>query len=473
MSIFHNLAKYGKRIAIIEDNYNKISYSKLIKESDFISSHIKNRSLILILATNQSECLFGYVGFLRNNHVVMFIDNYISDTNLDKLIDSYHPDFIFIEKSKKYLSKKKLNVILELNKYVLVKNDHLFKKKIHKDLSILLATSGSTGNPKFVRISKKNILLNTISISNFLKINENHKAITTLPMNYTYGLSIINTHIYSGAKIILTDEKIVSKIFWDLLRNTKVTSFGGVPFIYEVLYKLKVEKLNLKYIKYFTQAGGKLSNDLIIKFAEYCKKHKKKFYIMYGQTEATARMSFLPFKYILRKIGSIGKPIKNCKFEIVDKRNNIIDANNKIGNLLFYGNNVSMGYANNYKDLSKSDCNNGILKTGDLASKDKDGFYYIKGRDNRYAKLYGKRINLDDVENELRNKGFINACLEKDEILNVHIVNNKSSFDDKLKEKIMTIIIHFLKINKNIIKIKFINKLPINNYGKTMYKKLD
>ena len=115
----------------------------------------------------------------------------------------------------------------------------------------------------------------------------------------------------------------------------------------------------------------------------------------------------------------------------------------------------------------------GLLRTGDLASKDKDGFYYIQGRDNRYAKLYGKRINLDDVENELRNKGFINACIEKNEILYVYIEFNQSAFNDKLKEKILTIIIHFLKINKNIIKIKFINKSPINNYGKTMYKKLD
>ena len=473
MNIFQNLDKHGKKIAVIENNYNKISYSKLIKNSDFISSYIKNRSLILILANNQSECLSGYVGFLRNNHVVMFIDNDISEINLNILINNYDPDFFFIEKSNKFLFKKNFNIILELKKYVLIKNDHSVKKKIHKDLSMLLATSGSTGNPKFVRISKKNILLNTISISNFLKINESHKTITTLPMNYTYGLSIINTHLYSGAKIVLTDEKIVNKTFWELLRNTKVTSFGGVPFIYEVLNKLKFEKLNLKHVKFFTQAGGKLNNDLIIKFAEYCKKNKKKFYIMYGQTEATARMSFLPFKYIVKKIGSIGKPIKNCKFKIVDKKNNIINTNDEIGNLWFYGNNVSMGYANNYKDLEKSDCNNGLLRTGDLASKDKDGFYYIQGRDNRYAKLYGKRINLDDVENELRNKGFINACIEKNEILYVYIEFNQSAFNDKLKEKILTIIIHFLKINKNIIKIKFINKLPINNYGKTMYKKLD
>ena len=230
--------------------------------------------------------------------------------------------------------------------------------------------------------------------------------------------------------------------------------------------------MNLPHLKYFTQAGGKLSNNLILKFADYCLKNNKKFFVMYGQAEATARMTFLPFKYIFKKIGSIGKPLKNCRIQIYDESGKSIRTNDKSGELVFYGKNVSLGYAEKYSDLSKGDENNGILKTGDIAIKDKDGFYYIIGRNNRYAKLFGKRINLEDIDKEILKYGYDAACTVKNDSLYIYIVfNSKKNIDDLIKS-LKIKISNYLQINTNSIYINQIKELPRNNYGKIIYNNL-
>ena len=185
------------------------------------------------------------------------------------------------------------------------------KKKIptHEDLAVLLSTSGSTGSSKFVKLSKENILDNALNICKYLKINSNHTTITTMSPSYSYGMSIINTHFISGSKIILNNQSFFEKIFWDKVKKYKVNSFGGVPYHYEILKKLKFSNFNLPSLKYLTQAGGGMNKDLILYFLKCCKKNNIKFIQMYGQTEASPRISYLPFKIARKKIGSIGKAI--------------------------------------------------------------------------------------------------------------------------------------------------------------------
>ena len=191
-------------------------------------------------------------------------------------------------------------------------------------LSLLVSTSGSTGSSKQVRISHENIKENTKSIVKYLNISEKDTCITTLPMSYVYGLSLINTHIYSGGTLVLNDRSVIEKKFWISLQKNKVNNFAGVPYIYQMLDKINFYKNDLKHIKYLTQAGGKLDTKLNKKIlANFCNK-KKDFYVMYGATEATARMSFLPPKFSNKKIGSIGIPIPGGEFWIENekKKNN-------------------------------------------------------------------------------------------------------------------------------------------------------
>ena len=211
----------------------------------------------------------------------------------------------------------------------------------------------------------------------------------------------------------------------------KVNSFGGVPQFYEQLQKLKFENLNTKYLKYITQAGGKLQNAQIDYFNKICEK-KIKFYIMYGQTEASPRMSYLLPKKLISKKGSIGQPLVGTKFYLVNENKKKISKPFTNGELVFKGKNVSLGYCKNLKDLEKGDENKSILYTGDIAFKDKDNFFYIVGRKNRFIKIFGIRYSLNDIEKILKKNGINVICSSKDDKLN--IILKKNFNEEKIKQ---------------------------------------
>ena len=340
------------------------------------------------------------------------------------------------------------------------------KIKISSNLALLLTTSGSTGSPKLVRLSYNNLLSNAISISKYLRINQNERPITTLPIHYSFGMSIINSHLISGSTILLTNKSIFSPDFWKFLKTNKPTSISGVPFTFEMLKKLRFFSMDLPSIKSITQAGGKMDLNLNKEIAEYCKKTNKHLYVMYGQTEASPRISYVPYQKALEKIGSIGIPIPDGKLSLIDSDRNIINDVEVEGELVYEGPNVCLGYASKISDLAKGDENGGILFTGDIAYRDNECFFYVTGRKKRFIKLFGNRINLDYVE-RLLNKDICEcACVGNDNLMKVYIVKS-----DKIDEAKKYIINKF-KLNSKFIEIKFINKIPKNSYGKTAYSTL-
>ena len=261
-----------------------------------------------------------------------------------------------------------------------------------------------------VRQSYNNILSNTESIVEYLNLDSTERPITTLPMNYTYGLSIINSHLYAGATILLTENTLIQKEFWNFFKTEQATSFGGVPYTYEMLKKLRFSRMNLPSLRYMTQAGGKLSPELHKEFAQDCIDKNRKFIVMYGQTEATARMAYLPSEYALKKYGSMGIAIPGGSFSLIDDNGNEITEDNITGELIYKGANVTLGYAESRSDLIKGDENHGVLLTGDMAKRDKDGFYYIVGRKKRFLKMFGKRVNLDEVERIIKSEYSFLDC---------------------------------------------------------------
>ena len=421
--MFNNLNKYRARLALIGEQNEKITYQKLITESNKINKNLEKKSLILLICNNSVSSIYGYLSFLKNNHTTIIADDSFNINYLDNIIKIYRPKYIF-SKKKFFFEKKSLKIIYNINDFSLFENSKFKKEKINKKNYILLSTSGSTSNPKFVRISKQNLLDNTKKIINYLNISPNHTTITTMPMAYSYGLSIINTHLEKGAKIIINNHTIFDKIFWNKLKVHKVNSFGGVPQFYEYLEKIKFEKFKLNNLKYLTQAGGKLQNSQFVYMNKICKLKKIKFYTMYGQTEASPRMSYLSPKKIIIKKGSIGKPLKNTHFVLIDENKKRISKPFVNGELVFKGNNVSLGYANNIKDLKKGDENNKILYTGDIAYKDKDNYYYIVGRKNKFIKLYGIRFNLEDIEKVLANHKINAICISENDKLFIRLRNN-------------------------------------------------
>ena len=341
----------------------------------------------------------------------------------------------------------------------------MFTKKLYSDLALLLPTSGTTGSSKFVRISHKNLYFNTVDICNYLKINSSDCTITTMPFNYTYGMSIINTHLFKGSKIVFYKGTVLEKRFFDLLNMHKVTSFGGVPFIHEMLKKLKFEKLNIESLKYITQAGGKMNISLWEYFYEISKLKKIKFISMYGATEATSRMSYLPYEFILKKKGSIGKGLDKTSLYIVDqKTKKLINKPNHEGEILCKGKNVFLGYAENFKDLELGDKNKENFYTGDIGYKDKDGFFFISGRKDRFTKVLGHRINLDELENIINIKFPRSFVVKKEKIIIYSLINHNS-------EVLIDYISKTLNLHKRLFSFLKISEIPLTKNNKINYAK--
>ena len=373
-------------IALISEN-KSITYNQLLKlQRDYVKD-IAPRSLIVILCSNTLDSIIFYTGCLNKKIVPMLVDGDISGERLRDIVDRYHPGYIFQPKFSKELENTVC--IREYEEYKLYETSMVGTNNINEELALLLSTSGSTGSSKFVRISYENIRSNTESIVEYLKITDKDISITTLPMSYTYGLSIINTYLHVGGTIIVTEKKIIEPEFWELVYKNQVTSISGVPFTYEVLKRIGLDKIRNSSIRTMTQAGGRLSEDLQKYFGEFAKELGMDFYIMYGQTEATARMTYLPPAHSISKIGSVGIAIPDGEIHIDD------------GEIVYRGKNVSLGYAEGVRDLSKPDELKGILRTGDTGYVDDEGFLYVTGRKDKFAKLFGKRINLGEIENYL------------------------------------------------------------------------
>jgi long-chain acyl-CoA synthetase len=463
--INHQLDKFKNNIAIIDDNNFALTYDQLFNHSNILNSNINKKSLIFILCENNIGSIIGYFTFFSNCHVQLLLDASIDSDQLKNLISLYKPNYLWVPNSKMILYPNGTKIFSDWN-YSLIRMN-ISNIQMHKDLSLLLTTSGSTGSPKLVRLSYNNVISNAKSIANYLKISSIERPITSLPMNYSYGLSVINSHLIVGATILLTNYSVVQKEFWNFAQKQKATSISGVPYTYQMLKMIRFTNMELPYLKILTQAGGKLSTILVKEFYDYAVKNNKEFIVMYGQTEATARMSYLPFNRNQMKYGSIGIPIPGGEFSLIDLQNkNEIQNDNIQGELIFQGTNVSMGYANDIKDLANGDENFGKLYTGDIAYKDEDGYFFITGRMKRFVKIYGNRINLDEVEQILINENIECVCDGLDDKLIIYTTEKNNN------DYILHLLTSNLKLNFRAFEIRIISEIPKNSAGKVLYSKL-
>lgn len=458
--------KHAENTALIDDKGQSVTYRMLKEASDSVAELIEERSLVFSLCSNEIGSVVGYVGFLNNGIVPALLNANLDEDLLQSLLGVYLPAYIWLpeEQAKKY---EKYSVITRSYGYALLKTGYDRKYPLYPDLALLLTTSGSTGSPKFVRQSYVNIKANTDSIVKYLELNSSERPITTLPMNYTYGLSIINTHLAVGATLLLTDKTLMQKEFWLFFKDQKATSFGGVPYTYEMLDKLRFWRMDLQYLSTMTQAGGKLTPELHEKFARFALENNKKFVVMYGQCEATARMGYLPPEYAVEKRGSMGVAIPGGKFSLIDVKGNEIKSPDIAGELVYEGDNVTLGYAECGEDLAKGDELKGRLITGDMARFDDDGFYYIVGRKKRFLKIYGNRINLDETDRLIKAEFNIEAaCAGVDDHMYIFVTDSDKA------DSVRDYVIGKTKLNPAAFKVVVIDEIPKNDSGKTLYKEL-
>ncbi len=465
MNFYNDLERYSSNTAIVTDQSRHISYKDLLTAADSIGNQIKERCLVFAVCRNCFESVAGYLGLMRSGAVLVLINDTVDNVFFTDLLECYKPEYIYIP-SEKSILEINCTKVYSYGSYKLLKTKYDTDCTLHEDLSLLMTTSGSTGSPKLVRQSYKNIYSNAESIAQYLDIKSTDRPITTMPMSYAYGLSIINSHLLKGASIILTEATLMEKDFWQLIKENNATTLSGVPYIYEMLKKLRFGQMDQPSLEYITQAGGKLSQELSAEFADICMQKSIKLYIMYGQTEATARMSYLPWEHAKTKAGSIGIAIPGGRFWLEDEKGKVVEDNNTPGELVYRGDNVTLGYSENRFDLSNGDENKGILHTGDVAKRDTDNFYYIIGRKKRFLKIFGNRINLDEVEHLIRTAGYECACSGADDNLEIYMTNMGE------KDNIMHYIIERLKINQEGFSIIYVDKIPRSKSGKVMYSLL-
>ncbi|MDR3255872.1 MAG: AMP-binding protein [Synergistaceae bacterium] len=459
-SIFRDIRRDTANKTALVSEGNEITFAELYKMADLIASFASQGDVVLLICANDVESIAAYVGFTRRGAVPILAGRSTNELFLDGLKEAYRPAFVF-----RKTDEKLDGALCELGPYSLLPTGFEIDYAVNPNLALLLSTSGSTGSPKLVRLSRGNLISNTESIIEYLGITPEDRAITTLPMSYTYGLSIINTHLYAGASIVVTDRTLMDREFWSTLKNSRATTFGGVPYTYEMLKKLRFGRMDLPSLRCVTQAGGRLSPELAAEFADICEGMGIGFIVMYGQTEATARMSWLAPEYARAKAGSVGVAIPGGSFFLHGVGGEEITEPRLVGELVYRGENVSMGYAENRFDLCLGDELGGVLETGDLAYFDEDGFYYIAGRKKRFLKMFGNRVNLDEIDAMLRREGCDCASSGADDNLIVYVAGGPP-FD------VPAFISGRTGLHPSCVKVVEVERIPRSESGKALFGEL-
>lgn len=457
--------KKNNSLALVDNEGNRITYGSLAKLMEAIGVQVESRSLIFNLCKNTAGSMIGYLGFVECGAVPVTLSAKIDDSLLKELLEIYTPAYIWtpMEEESRFDYEK----IYECYGYVLLKTRNE-TYPLNEKLQLCMTTSGSTGSPKLVRYKKGNLEANAKNVAIAFGWTEKERAICDLGMQYTMGLNVINTHLYVGATVLLTTHNLLSSEFWDYIKKERGTNFTGVPFSYDIFFRLHFERMDLPDLHTLSQGGGKLTEKRFIQLAEYAQKNGKRFIASFGTTETSARMACLPSELAISKIGSIGRAIPEGELFLIDENGKILADPVAEGEMCYKGPNVTMGYAVCKEDLLKDDEFNGIYHTGDLARRDEDGCYYVTGRLSRFLKLLSYRVSLDQSERLIQQEFNIEcACSGTDHQMNIYIV------DGSKKTEVLRFISEKTGLFKNLFKVFVVPEILRNESGKVRYKEMD
>jgi acyl-CoA synthetase (AMP-forming)/AMP-acid ligase II len=361
--------------------------------------------LVFLVATNTPESIVLYLACLDAGCPVALLEA-VSGDRLEPLVDAYDPDAVLLPAAAEIPAGRRPGPTVQDATYqTALRRTSVAGRLLHPDLALLLTTSGSTGSPKLVRLTRRNVMANARSIVTYLGLEPGERSIQSLPMHYSYGLSLVNSHLLAGATIVLTRHSFMRPEFWGAFDRAACTSLAGVPYVYETLHRLRFDPARHPSLRTLTQAGGGLRPDLIQAFYDRTRAAGARFFVMYGQTEATARIAYVPWERLGEKVGCIGIPIPNGHLSLAP-----VEGTDE-QELMYAGPNVMMGYAYGARELAAGDELEGRLRTGDLAQVDRDGFFKLTGRLKRVAKLFGRRVSLDDLEHELQARYPVDAAI--------------------------------------------------------------
>lgn len=464
--MFLNVDKHNQnKIAIKDDSGYSLTYADIcrtIREFDALNLP---RSVIFCLCQNCAASLVGYMAFENNKQVPLLLGAGMDKDLRNNLESLYTPSYYWLPEEK--MHEVNGDELYRAYGYVLLKTEYT-PYPLNKQLSMLLTTSGSTGSPKLVRHKYGNLEANAENVAKVFSWRPDEEVgICDLPMNYTMGLNVINSHLVIGASVLMVKANLMDPDFWEFIKVNGGTDFCGVPFSYEIMRRIGFNKMDLPKLTTLAEGGGKLTDKMFKWIASYAKENDKRFCATFGTSETSARIAFLNPEEALEKIGSIGKAIPNGELFLLDEAEG--EDGTVTGELAYRGPNVTMGYALCKEDLLKGDEFCGEYHTGDIAKRDADGFYYIIGRKGRFLKIFGLRVSLDETERILKTQYPLVdfCCTGDDKRMNIFFTNTE------IENEIVPFISGKTKLHYSAFKVFVINEIPRNDYGKVKFAELE
>ncbi|MGW0312442.1 AMP-binding protein [Streptomyces flavidovirens] len=443
------LAAHGDRTAVITAD-GPVSYRELAVRVDAAARRLgPARRLVLLVAANTVDALVVHLAALAAGHPVLLVPGDHPEA-VRSLIDAYDPDVVAHPDG---------------GQWVLDERRHVSAHTLHPDLALLLSTSGSTGSPKLVRLSHENLQANAESIAEYLDIRDTDRAATTLPMHYCYGLSVIHSHLLRGAAVILTGLSVTDTCFWELFRSARGSTFAGVPYTFDLLDRIGFATMELPHLRYVTQAGGRLAPDRVARYAALGRTAGWDLFVMYGQTEATARMAYLPPHLAQTRPEAAGIPVPGGSFRL---RPLPEWPGESTGELVYAGPNVMLGYAESPDDLGLGRTVD-ELHTGDIARRTPDGLYELVGRRSRFAKILGLRIDPQQVEAMLEKRGVTACCTGDDDELAVAVAGGTNPVDPVDPVEVRRLVTAECGLPARAVRVCVLPELPRLATGKPDY----
>lgn len=453
-----------QKTAAIDCLNQSVTYGEIVSFFNERGVDLKPRTIAFLLCKNTVGSLVSYILCVENGVVPVTLASKIDKELLDNLLSTYTPFYIIAPSDQEITIGTKIFDLYDYSFYVTGNSSY----PIHDDLQLLMPTSGSTGSPKLVRYKKGNLESNAKNVAIAFGWTESERSICDLSMNYTMGLNIINSHLSVGATCLMTTYNLTSADFWKFIKEQHGTNYCGVPFSYDLLKRLRFERMDLPDLATITEGGGKLTDQRFKELAEYANNTNRRFIASFGTTETSARMAVLPPELALKKTGSIGYAIPEGELFLLDENGNQIEVTVAEGELCYKGPNVTMGYAVKKEDLNNGDEFCGVYRTGDLARRDEDGCYYITGRLSRFLKLLSYRVSLDQCEQLIQQKfGIECACTGSDQEMYIYLTDESKKVD----------VIEFISLKtglfRNLFKVIVVPEILRNENGKIQYRLME
>lgn len=453
-----------------------ITHAQLYSAVNEVASSLIERygtgKLILLMSENNYFFIVSYLAIIKSGNTAVLIETRIGERDFEQVIQSCPIVAYFVQEKLLDLFKESLtDIYTEKSIGSLSKSDGIFKLPISahpEDVAVIIFTSGSTGTKKGVMLTHKNLRANTESILSYLRLTESDRVCVVLPFFYCFGASLLHTHIRAGGSIVMNNKIFLGSVIKEI-NQYECTGFSGVPSTFQILIN-KTPFLTKEFpsLRYFAQAGGQLPSKYIKMIVSAFP--QKEFFVMYGATEATARLSFLPPILVEKKMGSVGKGIPGVTLEVLNQ-NGLPIKPGEIGEITAIGDNIMKGY---YRDPEGTSAvlKNGRYYTGDLATVDDDGYIYIVGRSKNIIKSGGYRISPNEIEDTILSFDEVSGCVVvgvPDDIMGeavIAVVQSECCDKEDLSARIISFCNTALPSYKVPKSIEFVDDFPLNSSKK-------